>query len=296
MNAKDSAASLNVGSPKGHDAEACLQRPSPVVTLDLARRLDEAETAVQISWSEGLARQEGNPLGISIRRFGDAAALAARNSEDPYLNRVMRVTSEHTPFLEEVVAWYRSQKIKCRVEIVPHLADEGLLRELARLGLAHTDFNTVFYAQPPFDPRPLPVGVAVRTYEFDEVETFAEQMVRIYPCLSDEEREGRRRDAISRQGSPGWRCYLAWFGGELAAWARMYTKNGAASFSGAGTSPHLRRNGTQTALLRQRILEARDMGCDLLVSQAAPGSTSQRNMEREGFRVAYNKAIWTDLK
>lgn len=273
-----------------------LRNASPVVTLDLARRLDEAETEVQTSWSEGLKNQEGNPLGISIRRFGDATAFVGRNTDDPYLNRIMRVAAEHTSCLEEAVSWHRSQGVECRVEVVPHLADKGLLRELSRLGLAQTGFNTVFYARPPLEPRPLPGGVEVRTYEFDDVEAFAEQLAHVYPSLPDEEKEVLERDAISRQGGPGWRCYVAWFDGELAAWGRMYVKGGVASFSGAGTNPRLRRNGTQTALLRQRTSEAEALGCDLLVSQAEPGSTSQRNMEREGFRVAYNKAIWTNSR
>ncbi|MBA2691627.1 MAG: hypothetical protein H0U65_03915 [Rubrobacter sp.] len=130
------------------------QDASPVLTLDLARRLDEAEAAVQASWSEGLGKQAGNPLGVSIRSFGDATAFAARESTDPYLNRIMGITSEHAPILEEAVLWHRSEGAACRVEVVPHLADEGLLRELARLGLAHTGFNTVFHARPPLDAPP----------------------------------------------------------------------------------------------------------------------------------------------
>ncbi len=132
----------------------------------------------------------------------------------------------------------------------------------------------------------------MKTYEFDEVEAFAEERIHIYPGLA--EMEAARRDAISRQGSPGWRSYIARVGGELAAWGRMHTKSGIASLSGAGTAPSHRGKGAQTALLRHRISEAGQLGCDLLASQAEPGTTSQRNMEREGFRVAYNKAIWTD--
>ncbi len=48
----------------------------------------------------------------------------------------------------------------------------------------------------------------------------------------------------------------------------------------------------QTALIAVRIAEAEAAGCDLVCSQAAFGSPSQRNLERAGLSVAYTKAVW----
>ena len=59
-----------------------------------------------------------------------------------------------------------------------------------------------------------------------------------------------------------------------------------ALFGGAATVPELRRRGLQTALLQARMLYAFDHGCDLAMMVAVPGSDSQRNAERRGFRVA----------
>lgn len=58
---------------------------------------------------------------------------------------------------------------------------------------------------------------------------------------------------------------------------------------GDATLPHLRRRGVQSALHVERVRLARDAGCDLAVTEARPGSTSQRNMERQGFRVVYTR-------
>lgn len=41
---------------------------------------------------------------------------------------------------------------------------------------------------------------------------------------------------------------------------------------------------------RLRIAAAR--GCDLAMMVAAPGSASQRNAERQGFRIAYTRVKW----
>jgi hypothetical protein len=48
----------------------------------------------------------------------------------------------------------------------------------------------------------------------------------------------------------------------------------------------------QTALLRERMRFAFDHGSDLAMMVAAPGSESQRNAERNGFRIAYSRTKW----
>jgi hypothetical protein len=42
-------------------------------------------------------------------------------------------------------------------------------------------------------------------------------------------------------------------------------------------------------LLAERLAWAREKGCDLAVSFARPSSISHRNIERNGFRVAYTR-------
>jgi GNAT superfamily N-acetyltransferase len=65
-----------------------------------------------------------------------------------------------------------------------------------------------------------------------------------------------------------------------------------ALFAGASTVPELRRRGLQAALLQERMRYAFDRGCDLAMIVAAPGSESQRNAERNGFRIAYTRTKW----
>ncbi len=58
---------------------------------------------------------------------------------------------------------------------------------------------------------------------------------------------------------------------------------------GAGTLAQFRGRGVQTALLRARMAAAVQAGCEYAVVVTQGGSTSQRNAERLGFRVAYSK-------
>jgi ribosomal protein S18 acetylase RimI-like enzyme len=58
---------------------------------------------------------------------------------------------------------------------------------------------------------------------------------------------------------------------------------------GAGTLAGFRGRGLQTALLRARMAAAVEAGCEYAVVVTQGGTTSQRNAERLGFRVAYSK-------
>jgi len=94
--------------------------------------------------------------------------------------------------------------------------------------------------------------------------------------------------AASRQT----RCFLAELDGEPGAAGVVCLHEGVALFGGSATVPELRRRGLQSALLRERMRFAFEHGCDLAMMVAAPGSDSQRNAERKGFRIAYTRTKW----
>jgi hypothetical protein len=74
--------------------------------------------------------------------------------------------------------------------------------------------------------------------------------------------------------------------------AALAIYEGVAMLAGACTIPAGRRLGAQNLVLGARLLEAYRRGCDLSMIVAAPGSASQRNAERCGFRVAYSRTKW----
>ena len=89
----------------------------------------------------------------------------------------------------------------------------------------------------------------------------------------------------------GFRRYVARIDGHVAGAASLRIDGDIAQLAGAATLPAFRRRGVQTALLRHRLLEARDAGCTLAVVTTQPGSTSQANVQRRGFAVLYTRAI-----
>jgi GNAT superfamily N-acetyltransferase len=86
--------------------------------------------------------------------------------------------------------------------------------------------------------------------------------------------------------------FLAGVDAEPGAAATLCIHEGVALLGGAATVPEMRRRGLQTALIAARIRYAFEHGCDLLMMVAEPGSNSQRNAERNGFRVAYTRTKW----
>jgi GNAT superfamily N-acetyltransferase len=93
-------------------------------------------------------------------------------------------------------------------------------------------------------------------------------------------------------GAPDGHLFLAELDGRPIATAALAIHDGVAHFAGASTIPEGRRQGAQLALLDARMRYAAQRGCDLALMGAAPGSGSQRNAERHGFRIAYTRIKW----
>jgi hypothetical protein len=87
--------------------------------------------------------------------------------------------------------------------------------------------------------------------------------------------------------------FLAEFDGRPIATGAMFINDGVALLAGASTIPEGRRQGAQLALLECRLRYAAEKGCDIAMMCALPGSASQRNAERQGFRIAYTRIKWS---
>jgi hypothetical protein len=87
-------------------------------------------------------------------------------------------------------------------------------------------------------------------------------------------------------------CFFAERNGQPVATAALFMHERTALLAGASTVPGGRKQGAQNVLLEARMRHAASLGCDLAMMVAMPGSASQRNAERQGFRVAYTRTKW----
>ena len=84
-------------------------------------------------------------------------------------------------------------------------------------------------------------------------------------------------------------AFLAEVDGRPAAGAAMAIRDGVALFYGDAVLPEYRGRRFQSALLRARLLYCVEHGVDVVAASTLPGSTSESNYERAGFRVLYTR-------
>jgi GNAT superfamily N-acetyltransferase len=138
---------------------------------------------------------------------------------------------------------------------------------------------------PPAAPAPAP-GVEVRTCSEAERALWGRLAARGF---SDEAEPGpgNREFGGLMAAHTAYTLVLAWADGRPAGTGALKIEGDLAWLSGDTTMPEFRGRGVQQAVQRYRLRLAREAGCALAVTEAAPGSGSQRNMERLGFRVVY---------
>ena len=135
-------------------------------------------------------------------------------------------------------------------------------------------------------------GIRVRVVEVDEAERWAAVSAQGWTHEHPELKEFVEKMGVlmvAREQSP---CFLAEMDGVAGAAGGLSLHEGVALFAGAATVPEFRRRGLQGALLEARMRYALEHGCDLAMMVAEAGSNSQRNAERQGFRVAYTRMKW----
>lgn len=86
------------------------------------------------------------------------------------------------------------------------------------------------------------------------------------------------------------RCFVALAENEIAAGGCVSADQQLAELYGAATAAKFRKHGGQSLLIAARLAWALEQGCDLATTTTQPGSSSQRNYERAGFRVVYSRS------
>src|SRR6185369_175512 len=169
-----------------------------------------------------------------------------------------------------------------------------LAADLARRGYLPIEFTSVMYQ--PLDPSAGPPrssdsAVRARLMVPGEEDLWARTMARGWADQPEFQESlfelGRVLSAME-----GLLAYFAELDGKAIATGVLHCIDGVALFGGASTLPEARNQGAQRALFEARINTAINQGCDLAMMGALPGSTSQRNAERQGFRIAYTRTKW----
>lgn len=256
--------------------------------IDLARRLEAAEAAKYAAYARArpCVMPDLNPSALPVA--GGVVVYAGAGS--PYSRAVglgLRGPVSAAEF-GQIDAFFASYRVTPQISLCP-LADPSLLELIGQAGY-RIDMFMQTWVRPisPTEDFHLPPGIVICPIAYDEAELWAR--VAFKGGLDSDDAEPSRSAVISAYPyMVRTTCYLAWIDGEAAGAGTMSINEGLAELFGASTRVPFRNRGAQMALLASRLAEAQRQGCDLATAHTEPGSASQRNVERLGFRLAYTK-------
>lgn len=197
--------------------------------------------------------------------------------------------------LQQLEDFFRERQADVFHEVSP-LADPSALTLLNERGYFPMEFTSILYRPLQRDLKlagKVNPKITVRLIENNEAdqELWAQTAVKGWSLdlqMTDLLLELFRLSARK----PNAPCFLAELDGQPIATGGLNVHDGVALLAGASTIPEGRQQGAQLALLEHRLRYALEQGCDLAMMGAAPGSGSQRNAERQGFRIAYTRIKW----
>lgn len=271
----------------GHDSK----RAMTFADTNLARRLEAAECAVSVASAQ--ARATGG--GDSPCRNVAGGVVIFQGPESPFnAAKGMGLNGPVTDAdLDSIAAHFQTRGARSfTFDVCPH-ADETLGPRLVARGYAFAGFETVtFRPMTPADTRlpiELPPGAVLQAPAPEEQEEWAVLLAKVF---SDSESPPEFMVEFGRGffRVRGATAVCAKMDGRLVAAAGMGVQGNVAALFGAGTLTPFRGRGLQRAMLAWRLRRAAELSCDLAKVDTKPGTRSQRNAERAGFRVAYTRA------
>lgn len=190
--------------------------------------------------------------------------------------------------MDAMERFFESRGSRTEVECSP-FCDASLLEQFNQRGYRPFEWSNVLFQRLSSGvPPELPPGVEIRQATIDDADLWAELL-----CRGFAEELGETAMQLMPVGKALFQAaaagYIATVDGEPAGGATLFIHDDVAGLMGAATLGRYRRRGVQLALLQVRVDYARRHGCDLAYTITAPGSGSQRNVERAGFRVAYTR-------
>jgi GNAT superfamily N-acetyltransferase len=259
--------------------------------IELAMRLEEAEAYAAEAFARELARRRPR-VEIEVEEVaGGKAVFAGAGSPLSESKAVgMRGPVSDTD-LDRMEAVFFSRGEPSRVVVCP-LADPSLVEGLGRRGYRLFGFENILVLPLSQEENQLHAAsdIEVRPVGSEEADLYAQVVAPNFlaPGQSTDEVLEMMVTMIGMEHA--W-PFLAFIHGEPVGGGAVLIHQRLALLAGAATLPAYRNRGVHAALHHARLALARRNGCDLAAQGAQAGSTSQRNAERWGFRVAYTRAM-----
>lgn len=258
--------------------------------LDLAKRLERTESMICSSYIE--PRNRVANVGAAWKDFdGTVAIFDGIGSPHTRTFGLGVFSPVGDAELAAIERWFAERGADASHEVSP-FAGVDTMQVLVARGYRPIDLGSVLVQPISDEPREIPPGMRVRRIDPDvdstlwgdtSIEGWSSDVAAV-PFL----RTIVDVNAANREIAH----YLVERDGEPIATGSLGVYGDVALLAGASTIPSARGLGAQAAVLAKRLADARGRGCTAAMVVADVGSTSQRNAERNGFRVAYTRTKW----
>lgn len=263
------------------------------VTYDSAA-LDRVDRRFWREIWESVPAEVASERGIEVRDFGPIQVTVAKALGQVGMLNLILGTAEarERSDLEAAVAWAEERSTPY-VSVTPGLPGSAAAEEWLRGRGFEPTYAWTKFVRDPHPPRfPAPGGIEVVEVTAPDQEPFGTIAALGFgmPAWGSEL-------FAYLPGRDGWRCYVARVDGEACGCGAMVIEDGVAELGVGATLEAARGRGCQTALLRQRVIDAAGAGCHTLLvetGERVPNrpSTSYRNILKAGFEEAYLRPNW----
>jgi len=261
------------------------------LTASDARRMEAAEEYAAVHHAR-FTQKLRTGAGAAWEEFGGGHLVFVAKGSPVGRAHGLGFAGKVTPQdIEYVERFYFEREADAQVDVCPY-ADASLFDSLNQRGFYVSEFNmTLARRISPQEEFAPPLGpIELRRIRRGEETAWIALLAKVFFAEQAAQFEELFLPWASAEnplclGAFSDANMVAGAGGILVAEHKM------AGCFGAVTLPEFRGRGLQKAFLEARLRAAQQAGCDLAVTLTMPGTISQRNAERAGFRTAYTKVV-----
>lgn len=254
--------------------------------LALAQRLELTNTISCVEFARAHAQLYPHLQALSVPMMGGYATYAGIDSPITQAFGLGLNGAVEAQQVEELEDFYFSRKTAVNIELCP-LAHISLLNLLMDRGYRIIETSNVLFRELHNLP-PEPTKLVVRQPANAEDHLWSRVIAMGF--VESEEPEPFMLEITAtmfhtKDATP----FLVEVNGKPAGGGALSIYRKAADFYAHATLPAFRGHGAQSSLIQANLIFAAEHGCDIAMGTTACGSTSQRNFERQGFRIAYTR-------
>jgi hypothetical protein len=268
-----------------------ISQPTDIAAL--ARRIEVIDKASWRSMYEASPPDVAVSLGLGCAEEDGVLRIWNRSAPSLLFNRLLGLGVDAPAtdaMIDALLERTRTASGRAWVQVAPIAEPGDLASRLEARGLRH-DVDWAMHYHTLEGELPAPVGPDGYRIERVAPETTA--------AWADALLAGWRFPASSAAGAlalvlplaqhPDWICYAAIdeTNDRVVAGGSLFIAGGVAELHNDGTRSKHRQRGLHAALIATRLSEARRRGCQQVYATTLTDHSSQRNMARAGFEVAY---------